>query len=394
MEISDISDLLKKVIAPRVEELLPSETVILNKVQVNSGVTDMGNNQFYVSLRVGRHSGIATIAEKVQLPSGQAKWDQARVDAKYTFGVFTVTDQAIEASKSNKGALISVLQENERALRQDIARHMNRQAIGSGSGTVAVANGAQGGGGGTTLTVDHNPSGSVTEDRAGTKYLAEGMYIKIGSGNAVQIDSVDSDTVVTLAVARTWSDNDAIVIASPDGTASDEMTGFQAAIAASGTFQTLDHAAYPWWQGVVESTNSVLDETTVVKSVLRASEFGKVSVGITNLSLFNKWGSLLVSLKKTADLKEVLSGGWMGLEILPGVGLLLEFDVPGGEIQLWDFDAVTIGRLTDLQWLDVGGGNVIRLNSNAEWEGALKHYGNLAWKNVRSSARITAKKIA
>jgi len=392
--ISDVSNLLKKVIAPRVEELLPSETVILNKVKVNSGVTDMGNNQFFVSLRTGRHSGIATIPEGTKLSTGKAKWSQARVDAKYTFGTFNLSDQSIEASKSNKGALISILQENERALRQDLARHLNRGAIGDGSGTICITNGSQGGGGGVTVTVDHNPQGAVTEDRAGTKYVAEGMYVKIGSGNAVQVVTVDSDTQFTIADNRTWSDNDAIVIASPDGTASAEVSGFQQAIATGGTFQNIGRSGNPFWTGLVDSGNTVLAEADLVKAILRASEFGKVDVGFTNLSLFNKFGQLLVSLKKTADLKEVLSGGWMGLEIMPGVGLMLDFDVPGGEVQLWDFDAVTIGRLADLQWLDTGGGNVLRINDYAEWQGALKHYGNFAWKNVRSSARVTAKKIA
>ena len=144
----------------------------------------------------------------------------------------------------------------------------------------------------------------------------------------------------------------------------------------------------------MESSNEVLTEDHLVKQILRTSEFGKIDVGFTNLSLFNKFGQLLISLKKTADLKEVLSGGWMGLDILPGVGLMLDFDVPGGEIQLWDFDAVTIGRLADLQWLDTGAGNVLRLTDNAEWQGSLKHYGNYAWKNLRSSARIFDKKIA
>jgi hypothetical protein len=390
-EISDISNLLKKVIAPRVEELLPSETVLLNKVKVNSGVTNMGNNQFFVSLRTGRHSGIASIPEGAQLTKGKATWDQARIDAKYTFGTFNLSDQSIEASKSNKGALVSILQENERALRQDLARHLNRGAIGNGDGVVATANG---GATGTTLTVDHAPGTGVTEDRDGTKYLAAGQYIKIGANTANLIVSVDSATQVTLTTSQTWSDNDAVVLASPDDNASEEVSGFQQAIAASGTFQNIARAGKPWWQGSVESSNSVLTEAHLVKPILEASEFGKVDVGFTNLSLFNKFGELLVTLKRTADLKEVLSGGWMGLQVLPGVGLMLEFDVPGGEVQLWDFDAVTIGRLADLSWLDVGGGNVLRINDYAEWQGSLKHYGNFAWKNVRSSKRITSKKIA
>ena len=390
-EISDISNLLKKVIAPRVEELLPDETVLLNKIKVNSGVTNMGNNQFFVSLRTGRHSGIATIPEGAQLTKGKATWDQARIDAKYTFGTFNLSDQTIEASKSNKGALVSILVENERALRQDLARHLNRGAIGNGDGVVATANG---GDTNTVLVVDHAPGTNVTEDRAATKYLAAGQYVKVGSNDANLIVSVDSATQVTLTDSITWSDNDAVVIASPDNNASEEVSGFQQAIAASGTFQNIARSGKPWWQGSVDTDNTVLTEDDLVKPILAASEFGKVDVGITNLSLFNKFGQLLIGLKRTADLKEVLSGGWQGLQILPGVGLMLEFDVPGGEVQLWDFDAVTIGRLAELQWLDVGGGNVLRINDFAEWQGSLKHYGNFAWKNLRSSSRITNKKIA
>lgn len=390
--ITDISNILKKVIAPRVQELLPSETIALNKIQVNSGVTPFGNNEFYVSLRTGRHSGVATLPEGAKLASGKAKWSQARVQAKYTFGTFNLSDQSIAASRSNKGAIVSLLSENERALREDLSRHLNRQMLGAGNKVVATANGA--GTASTTLVVDHAPGTGVTEDRAGTKYLAEGMYISIGGGTAVQIASVDSDTQVTLAAADTWLDNETVVIASPDGTASDEMDGFQAAITNTGTFQNIARSGNPWWQSAPEATNEVLTVESVVKQVLKAQEFGKVDVGLTNLSLFNKFGELLTSMKRTSTPKEVLSGGWLGLEILPGVGLVLEFDVPGGEIQLWDFDSFTIGRLEELNWLDVGGGNVLRINDYAEWQGSLKHYGNLACKNVRANRRLTLKKIA
>src|SRR3972149_2782357 len=381
--ISNISAILKKVIAPRVQELLPNETPILQKVEVNSGVEPLGNNEFYVSLRTGRHSGVATLPEGAKLNSGKATWSQARVQAKYTFGAFKVSDQAIEASKHSKGAIISLLEENERALREDLGRHMNRQFVGAGDETVAYANGA--GSPSTTLIVDHNPAGSVTEDREGTKYLAAGMYIKIGSSDIVQIVSVDSETQVTIGSA-TWSDNDPVKIASSDLTnVSDEMDGFMAAVDSTGTFQNIARSGNPWWQVARETTNEVLTVERVVKEVLKASQFGKINVGFTNISLFDKFAGLLTALKKTADLKEVLSGGWTGIDIMPGTGLMIDFDIPGGVIQLWDLSSFTIGRLTDLSWLDQGNGNVLRINDYAEWQGVLRHYGNLACKNVRAN---------
>src|SRR3990167_1528888 len=104
IEISDLSSILKKVIAPAIQRQLLKETVLFDKIKKNSGIIRMPNNTWYVPMQVGHHSGVYSVAEGAQIKKGEAKYAQPSVDAKYTFGTFDITDQAIEACNDSMAA--------------------------------------------------------------------------------------------------------------------------------------------------------------------------------------------------------------------------------------------------------------------------------------------------
>ena len=115
-------------------------------------------------------------------------------------------------------------------------------------------------------------------------------------------------------------------------------------------------------------------------------------------TLFSKYGDLLTTYKKTADLKEILSGGWYGLEFAGGrgkVGVLLDKDTWTGYVQLVNFDALTIGQMSEpWQWLegDAHGGILKRSASNRTvWEGTLKYYYNLIGLVFQGNGRLRGK---
>lgn len=375
INLSAISDILKKVIAPTIQNVLFKETILLDQIKKNSGVTPMGKD-FYVSIRIGQHSGIYQIAENGTVRKGQAKYDQAKIACKYAFGSFELTDQAIEASNNNTKALANILTENSIGLKEDLAKDLNRVFHGYGNGQLCLVNATTG------------LQTTIAVDTPGTDYLAEGMVIDI-NGEEVTIVTVDSDTQITITPAATVADNEVITKADDA-----EMMGLVGIIDDQSyvdSFEDITRSAVPAWNAYCDDTVEVLTESALTMALFKSQKYGKPKFALTGLTLFNKYGNLLTSMKRTADLKEVLSGGWKGLEIQPGIGLLLDHDTWGGFIHIIDPKSLTIGQMTDVSWLDRGAGILQKVTGKANWEGTLRFYGNLACKNVRANARLSGK---
>lgn len=384
--LTNISNVLQKVIAPAIQEVLPKETIWYDMLKVNSGVTAMANNTFYLSIRSGRHSGIAAIAEGATLPSGKPAFSQANVSAKWLFGTFDITDQVIESAKGSPGSLVNYLMEQTKALKTDFGRELNRMFWGDGTGYLAkVASGDATTG--TTLTLD--PVTAVNTDISATKYLAAGMKIYV-NGDTDTIASVDSATQVTLTTGFTRVAGEYVQHADGDGAVAVEPMGADGLIVSTGSVQGI--TVNNWWKAAqVESTSEALSEAKMIAAYLKAKEYGDPRFIFMNQSLWKKYGTLLTSLKKTADLKEVLSGGWKGLEFMGGnASVVLDYDTPDGKVFFIDPDSLTIAQLTPISFIDRGEG-VLRRVDYAAWQGVLRWYGNLCIKNMAANAKLTAK---
>ena len=386
--LSNIANVLKKVIAPAIQEVLPQETIWFDMLKTNAGVTPMANNTFYISIRSGRHSGIASVAEGATLPSGKPQWSQANVTAKYVFGTFDITDQVIESAKSSVGSLVNYLMENTKSLKVDFARELNRIFWGAGDETIAkVAAGDATTG--TTLTLA--PVLAVNTDIPATKYLAAGMNLDINGDNCV-IASVDSDTVVTLVAGITRVAGENVKKADGDNAVVDEPMGISGLLVNSGTIQGIDTAANPWFTPAqIETTSEALSEAKMIAAYVKAKERGDPKFVFMNASLWKKYGTLLTSMKKTSDLKEVLSGGWKGLDFMGGnASVVLDYDCPDGKVFFIDPDSLTLAQLTPISFIDRGDGLLRRVNY-AAWQGVLRWYGNLCIKNPKANAVLTTK---
>ncbi len=397
LTISNISAVLKRIIVPVIVNQLPKESVIFDKVKKNSG-TSIANNQIFIAARTGRHSGIYAVAEGNEPYAGKAKYEQPYTSMKYVFGTLELTDQSIAATNEGNAsikAIASILNTEITALKDDIRMDISRQMQGCGTGKLCMTNGT---GYATTLTVDGNPNGGDA-----TEYLVEGMYIHIGTGAAAVISSVDSATQVTLTAAAIWKDNE--VVCKGTGTTSPGTAGSSveimglAGIIDTGsnvtTIQNITRSSSPWACSHMDGTTNSLTEAQMINIYLKCKRYGGSKVIFMNSNLFSFYGQLLTSMKKTADLKEVLSGGWRGLEFMDGAGVMLDFDCWDGYVQFVDFDSLTIAEMSEpFAWLeaDAHGGILKRSSSDRTvWEGTLKYYFNLIGKKFKSMGTLRNK---
>lgn len=387
--ISDISSVLKKVIVPRVQSQITKENILFSQIKKNVGVV-VSNNTVYASVRSGKHSGIYTAAENSEPYTGKAQYAQPYTPVKYAFGTLELTDQAIEAAnQDNVKAVASILKTEVEALKDDFKLDINRMLHGDGTGKLCLADGTQGGGGSTALTVKSNPNGGDANE-----YISVGSYIVIGAGAAVQVTALTGATGVTLASARTWTDGDVVKRAGAD-----EPMGL-AGIIDDGdnvaTIQNILRSANPWANGWTEDTAKRLAEDEMIKVYLKTRRYGGAKFCLMGEAMYRTYGALLTSQKRNTDSKPVLQGGWQGLEFMGGqCPVLLDFDTWSGYVHFVDPDAMTIAEMSDpFAWLeaDAHGGILKRSASNRTvWEGTMKYYFNLIATKFRSSGRLSNK---
>ena len=384
LDLSDISAVLKEVVAPEVYDQLSNVNLLFQKVKASSKIVDTNNN-IYIPVRTGRHSGVYTVSEGDNPRTGKAKRQRMSSTIKYTFGTLELTDQALTAAKrGDKKAVVPILTDEITALTGAMEKSFNRQWFGDATGQLCKANGA--GSSSTTVTVD----------TPGTEYITEGMYVVIGSNSAVEVTSVDSDTQFTIASALTWSDNDVIKAENAD-----EMMGLKGIIDDGtyvATFQSLARSSNPWLNAYVDDTAEALSEADMITAYLKAKKYarkGDLIICFMGQTLFEKYGSLLTSMKRSADLKEVLSGGWKGLEFMGGeCPVILDYDCPDGFVFFANLSVLIRAEMEKpFQWLEgEKGGILTRSASNRTvWEATMKAYMNLVTTFPKAASRLANK---
>lgn len=382
--LSAVDKFLKTIIRPTIEAQLPEQVKLMQNIKENADVEIMGNDSFKVTLRVGRHSGVAWTNAKTTtnlITGGKDKYSQATVDAKYGYGTFRI-DHKVLSVKDGKGSIKNILKAESEGLLTDLGKNINRQWSGHGDGRLALANGA--GSSTTTLVVD----------TPGTRHLQEGQTIKIGSGASVAIATVDSDTQVTLAAARTWSDNDVVVATDADGNAAGEMMGLRGFVddgTLVATLQGIARSTNHWWKTPANQLNTAseaLSELTMIKLTMNARQYAMGNpkfAWFLSLDQYIKFGAILTAMKKTADTKEVLNGGWKGIEWMDGIPVVAVDDITDGEGYFVDLNMLTYAKLADLDFIPgTDDGVLIRVPGTSYYEATAFFYGNLATKNVRT----------
>lgn len=385
-----VQNYLKQILAPRVEEQYAKETPLLSNLNKNVGVQKI-NDKFLITVVKGLHSGVAGVGKGATLPTGYADTARVEIAPTYLFVGFSIYDQDLETARTDAQTLANILTINEDQMRTAMSRQLNRMFFQNGAynGAVTTANGA--GVTSTTLTITNAGDVDFSE------YFAPGMYIVIGTAAPVQIASVDSTTQLTLAQARSWSSADKIYITGPDGETGKEPDGLAAAIGlATNTFQTIARTTNPWWISTLSGTATYSTDRALEKKLqelcLKANRYGKIQSIFTNISGYQRLLADQQSLQRVVGYTE-LKGGFMGLSFMANgymIPVVMDRDVPDKQIYGVDFDALTLAQLAPIQWLDQDmGGNILRLNGKAVWEGFLKYYVNLGLRRARGNFAIT-----
>jgi len=411
--ISDVTNALQKVIMPFIKDNLPKETILLDQLKRNSGVTFM-NNYFYAPVRTGRHGGIVALAtDDSSTVSGKSTISQASVGVKIMTGSFDISKLVIDATKTTKGAVENMLTHQAESLASDFARSINRQYFSDGYGVVAKVRATGGSVGAGTAAIELPDSdtddGRVASDVYGTvngdinplKYLTANQIVGIGTA-AADLGTISSVTgssiVVTGNPAIAANDSIYLMDGSGAGAGSSEIEGLRRAMPSStaGSYAGIA-ITETGWERQFGSVSEALTLSKMEDKYLSAREYGysgdRYAIFV-NKTLYKKYGDILTAMRRVVNETDLL-GGWTGLEFAAGagkVGVFLDYDVPDGECLIINLDSWTVCQVSDIDWMDGDSAStMLRRASKITYQATMVWFTNLLCLCPAANARLTQK---
>lgn len=407
--LSDVANVLQKVIMPYIQDNVPKQTPFLDQVKRDGEVTFINNN-FYAPVRTSRHSGVTALAnDSSSTRSGSSSIGQASVGVKILTGAFDITKLTIDATKTTKGAVENMLTKQAEFLVSDFAKHINRQMFSDGYGVLAQVSAT-----GTTAVTLTNPDanltdgrsidwyGSVNGDISPVEYISAGQILAMGSGGLTlgTVSSV-SGNIVTFTTGVIGTANQPVYLVDGDGAGAGtaEIQGVRLAL--SSTTGTAQYAGVArstlGWTPQFGSASEALSLTKMEQRYLAAKKFSQIGdkyAIFVNTTLYKKYGDLLTSLRRTVNETDLL-GGWTGLEFAAGagkVGVFLDYDVPDGEVLIINMDTWYLCQVSDMNWMEnPNEGSMLRLANKIQYQATMVWFANLLCVAPGANGRETQK---
>ena len=387
-----------------------SETVLLNNLKKNVGVTPMANNNFYVKATASGFGGWLADdgAAGADMFLGDVTYSEMTVPIRFTFGAFQLTESVLVSADSDAGAVVDLAEDYSRQTQQSLRRNLNRMFLNRGgteadNAVIATVNGASSG---TTVTIDDGAGSDSSGPGLGTQFMYVGQGITIGTdaeqpstADYATISSIDSRTQITIDASETVADSDNIVAATSATVNADnkEMNGFRNIVSATNNFQNVDRTTNYWWHSQSDTTAEALNEGDLIAQFNQAKRTGNPNAVIMGEVLYRKYASLLTSMKQAEVDAPRLEGGFRGLALAvggPGTVVSLDWDCPYGDVNIASLASqyITIGELAS-GWFGAKQGLPMfqKTNLRGSYWASYEYFGNLVVRNASAHSGLRNK---
>jgi hypothetical protein len=387
IQISAIDEILKKIIQPAIEDQLENKTLLLSQLRKNQETADTINSKIYITVRYSRNAGIKSIATGGALPTaGAQKYKQAYAAPKYTFGRFIVEDQALEAAKNNVLALTNLLTSESDGLSTDMAKDLNRQLFGDGTGQLCLLKGA--------ITAAQT---TIQVDTPGSQFIYVDSLITVGAKAAKKVTAVLSDTTVKFATAPGATADNSVIRKSAS---TSEMMGLKGIVDDGGIVATLENitrSVNSWWSAITEETSAALTTTYMQGAYTAAEKYDKPDFAVTTFSLRDKLAALMTSIRVINDTL-TLTGGFKGLA-WNDIAVIADMDTTVGPnsvakqgyMYFLNLSSLSLETLAPLSWMERDGQILKYVAGYPQYDAIMRYYGNLVTNNVRKNTALSNK---
>lgn len=131
--------ILKELYVGPVVEQINQKKYLLEQIQRDSEHIQFSGRKAVVPVHTGRNWGQGSIGDGGTLPTaGRQKYADAIIPIRSHTLAIELTDQAIEGTKNDKGAFISLLTAETQGAATDLSKNMNRQCFGVGTGALVL----------------------------------------------------------------------------------------------------------------------------------------------------------------------------------------------------------------------------------------------------------------
>ena len=389
--LTTVANLLEKVIQPAVQDQMNTDFIGYNLAKKvrrgtpNSRIVEWGNDKYYITMKAAHHSGAAAIAEDGSLNNGKPTHAQSLIQCKWQTGSQLLTKQSI--SNKSRGEIVPILSQLGKDLVVAMKADQSRQFYGTGDGIITTANGA--GSSATTLNLTASTNGDI--DFA--DYCPPGTYLRIGSGGTpFVVTSIAGENSLTIP-STTWSDLDSVYKCDGVGAIATEMTGLRTLLSNSATFQNIAPGTNEFWKpAYLDTTSEKLTFDKIDTAYIKANKVGNVEDILMNMTLFKRYGQIAASKQAVLSRKEVLGGGWVGLDYMGGkANVVLDYDVPDDWVILYSKDAMTYGQQQALEWEKGSAGTMLRVIGKINYEVAATECGEFGCHARRAFAALSGK---
>jgi len=385
IDFTSLSAALHKVIRPAVEAQFYNKAPMWQLVggwsaerqaaeRANVNVSRFENDKMYIPVRTSYHSGYAAVGLSQKYNYGEPKLNETYTTIKTLVGSFTIPKQILNVT--NAGAIVKPLKFYSDTMARDLAMQANRQIYYDGSAVVATAASA----GSSTTTLDLNPSVNGNIDYA--RYLPPGTRIKIGaSGSPVTVTAKTGKYQVIISSPQSWAANDPVYLLTGDDNVMQELDGFKSMISDTGSYQNLSPATDYSWASPVDSTPETINPTNIMRKIhelyFEANKVGKVDWIVMNAKAFTVYGLSEVDKIRYSP-KDVLSGGWKGLDYMQGnATVLLDYDCPDDTILGLSSEDLVFGEYQKLEFEKGTDGVLLKITQKLDYEVTISWMGNI-----------------
>lgn len=356
-------------VGPVVEQL-NYKTYLLDQVERDSDHIDHTGRRAIIPVHAGRNRGRGSRGDAGTLPTaGVQVWADAIVPIRYHYTAIEVSDGAIEASQTNEGAFINILDAETKGAAKDLRKDLNRQVFGTGDGVLA--------------------SVAATATTQQAIALDSVQYIAVGDPVDVLVRSTGATgtgVVGATVTARAGGTTKTITLSSSvtvdltygvyvSGSRANEMDGLRNIAASGRTLHSINSATAgnEYWNGQVRNVGSsssalaVAGETAfeLLADDVGLTGQGEVEVFLTSRGIRRRLADTYQSQKRFNDAQAVnIHGGYSAI-MVNEIPVISDDDAPRTWAFGFDKDAFRWFQQASPGWMEKGGGGVFHLKDGS-----------------------------
>ena len=392
------SDALKLVYGD-IHEQLRDKNPALEFIEASSQHITQNGKEVIFDTHIGRNNGIGARGIREKLPTaGAQKYKQAHLYLKNLYGAIEVDGQLFEQAADNYNSFINVVDNEIKGLKRDLARDMNRQIYGNGSGILASIKTA----GPTGFSVDsaHWLEPDMIVDILDGGDLTDGTPTVLVAGAVIESVDEDSNAISFVGGGGSLIAPGSVLVRASNGGNSfnKELTGLGAIVKATGSLHGIDAATTPVWSATEVSkatptggagTLTELDLINLVQKVDKKG--GDVDVFLASPGVYNAYWNLLQGMRQFTN-GAGLTGGQrsFSFEALgKPIKFVSDYAAPKGTLYALSSKELVINRKRDWAWMDRDGSMWSRVADTDAYEARLFQYSEIGTYRRNAHAVMT-----